>query len=67
MTCYGKNAQVDQPLPEQPDHHTLLIFKRVRWSIRTGSRWSEDPVFPPFPLMIIYCVLKIKRQLFDAM
>ena len=42
----GKNACFDQPSPEQADHLILLIENKVKWSTKTGGRWSDDPFCP---------------------
>jgi hypothetical protein len=42
----GKNARFDQSSPEQSDHLTLLIVKKILWSTKIGRGWSGTPVFP---------------------
>lgn len=45
-TRSGKNTRFGQSSPEQLDHLTPLIFKKVGWSIKIGGGWSITPVFP---------------------
>jgi hypothetical protein len=45
----GKNARFDQSSPEQNDHLTLLIVKKILWSTKIGRGWSRTPVFQALP------------------
>ena len=42
----GKNARLDQRMPEHSDHLSLLIDTKVKWSAKIGERWSDGPFFP---------------------
>jgi len=42
----GKTGVLDQSSPEQNDHLTLLIVKKILWSAKIGRGWSRTPVFP---------------------
>ena len=47
---FGKNIRFDKHSPEKHDHINLLIVNKLRWSTKTGGRWSDDPFCPAMRL-----------------
>jgi|GEM_PF-4450927 len=45
----GKNVQIDQPSPGNPDSLNLLMVNQLKWSTKIGGRWSDDPFCPLLP------------------
>ena len=46
MALIGKNIRFDQHSPGKHDQLNLLIVNILRWSAKTGGRWSDDPFCP---------------------
>jgi len=42
----GPAGHFDQSSPEQSDHLSLLIDKKMWWSTKIGRGWSGTPIFP---------------------
>jgi hypothetical protein len=43
-SLFGKNAHFDQYLPEEPDHLTTLIVKKIALSAKIGRGWLVRPL-----------------------